>query len=159
MDTIKYLLLLSKSYIYILVVSFFTNTGAFEPILRSCPWLPIVGNHEYYSGEELARYLDSTFETYNDTTETALGGLLAVASFYGPSSAAAAGGSDGGAAGGRGAAPSDSSKVPSGTSRFFSVDYGNVHLIATDMNGYYGLDPCGQSCLVRNFNLLFPNTW
>ena len=158
LDTIKYLLLLSKSYIYILVFSFFTNTGAFEPILRSCPWLPIVGNHEYYSGEELARYLDSTFETYNDTTETALGGLLAVASFYGPSSAAAAGGSDGGAAGGRGAAPSDSSKVPSGTSRFFSVDYGNVHLIATDMNGYYGLDPCGQSCLVRNFNLLFPNS-
>ena len=49
----------------------------------------IVGNHEYYSGEELSRYLDSTFENYNDTmdtmdtTESALGGLLATASFYG----------------------------------------------------------------------------
>ena len=119
--------------------------SAFEPVLRKCPWMPIVGNHEYYDGEELARYLDSTFQTYNDTTETALGGLLAVASFYGPSSSSSFSSGTSNAT-----APSeddDSQKVPSGTSRFFSVDYGNVHLIATDMNGYYGLDPCGQSCL------------
>ena len=114
--------------------------SAFQPILKSCPWLPIVGNHEYYSGEELSRYLDSTFENYNDTmdtTESALGGLLATASFYGAAKRNAS-----------------SSTIPSGTSRFFSVDYGRVHLIATDMNGYYGVDPCGKPCLQAQIDWL-----
>ena len=37
--------------------------NAFQPTLASCPWFPVVGNHEY-SGMELARYLNSTWEQW-----------------------------------------------------------------------------------------------
>jgi hypothetical protein len=39
----------------------------YQPVLSRCPWFPTVGNHEYYSGEELARYLDSTWEKWNSS--------------------------------------------------------------------------------------------
>merc|ERR1712176_371504 len=35
---------------------------------------------------------------------------------------------------------------PSNTSRYFSLDFGLVHLVALDMNMYYGDDPCGEPC-------------
>ena len=37
--------------------------NAFQPILSECPWMPVVGNHEY-SGMQLARYLNSTWEKW-----------------------------------------------------------------------------------------------
>ena len=37
--------------------------------------------------------------------------------------------------------------VASHTSRFYSVDIGLIHLVALDLNGYYGCDPCGQPCI------------
>eukprot|EP00041_Stephanoeca_diplocostata_P041521 m.8228 g.8228 ORF g.8228 m.8228 type:complete len:350 (+) comp6141_c0_seq2:1542-2591(+) len=36
--------------------------------------------------------------------------------------------------------------TPSNTSRYFSVDFGLVHLVALDFNMYYGDDPCGMPC-------------
>eukprot|EP00662_Eupelagonemidae_sp_cell21_P030299 gene30299-30694_t len=34
--------------------------NAFQKTIASCPWMPVVGNHEYYAGAKLGRYLDST---------------------------------------------------------------------------------------------------
>ena len=33
---------------------------AFEPILTKVPWLPVIGNHEYYDGSSLYRYVNQT---------------------------------------------------------------------------------------------------
>lgn len=33
---------------------------AFEPILSKVPWLPVIGNHEYYDGTSLYRYVNQT---------------------------------------------------------------------------------------------------
>lgn len=30
--------------------------------------------------------------------------------------------------------------------RYFSADFGLVHLVAIDLNFYYGVDPCGDPC-------------
>ena len=106
---------------------------AYQRILSRCPWMPIVGNHEYYSNEQLSRYMDSTWENWNDiskedkpknmdtmdTATSALGALLSKAAFAG--------------AGSQG-------PVPSGTSRWFSTDIGLVHLVALDLNLYFGTD-------------------
>ena len=94
----------------------------YQPIVTQCPWMPIVGNHEYYSGEYLSRFLDQNAASYADATTTkvaadgvtdtaasALGALLSKATWHGASVGGA---------------------VPSNTSRWFSVDYGLVHLIA-----------------------------
>merc|ERR1719261_1065440 len=37
---------------------------AFQDVLANTPWMPIVGNHEYYGGSELGRFLDQTFEKW-----------------------------------------------------------------------------------------------
>ena len=44
-----------------------TVNNRYQPVLSRCPWFPTVGNHEYYSGEELSRYLDSTWEKWNSS--------------------------------------------------------------------------------------------
>lgn len=36
--------------------------------------------------------------------------------------------------------------TPSHTSRFFSIDFGLVHVVALDLNVYFGVDPCGDAC-------------
>ena len=36
--------------------------SAFQPVLASVPWMPVVGNHEYASGAKLGRFLDQNFE-------------------------------------------------------------------------------------------------
>eukprot|EP00040_Diaphanoeca_grandis_P030384 m.179559 g.179559 ORF g.179559 m.179559 type:complete len:727 (-) comp31979_c1_seq1:166-2346(-) len=111
---------------------------AYQPVLSQCPWMPIVGNHEYYSGTELSRYLDSTWEGWGTipggpSKSTSLGFLLGVGTHHG----AATQGS-----------------TPSNTSRYFSVDFGLVHLIALDFNVYYGDDPCGQPCMDAQLKFL-----
>ena len=87
--------------------------NAFQPIIANVPWVPVVGNHEFYSSAELNRYLDQTWETYGDipdddanititdTATSALGSFLSKGNFY----AAAA---------------------QSNTSRYFSLDIGLV---------------------------------
>lgn len=106
--------------------------NAYQAILARCPWMPIVGNHEYYSSEYLSRYMDSTWQNWGDvdgtngarqhatsTATSALGALLSRATFAGAGISGA---------------------VPSGTSRWFSLDIGLVHLIALDLNVYFGTD-------------------
>jgi hypothetical protein len=33
---------------------------AYQPIISQVPWLPVVGNHEFYDGDLLNRYLNQT---------------------------------------------------------------------------------------------------
>ena len=111
---------------------------AYEEILTQVPWLPVVGNHEFYDGDELRRYLNQTdgsvvaFPASNplvagaaSTAESALGRLLATGNHHGL-------GTHGG--------------TPSGTSRWYSADFGLVHLVGLDLNMYNGVDTCGETC-------------
>lgn len=117
--------------------------NAFQGVLASCPWVPIIGNHEGNDGDGTYRYLNMTFgETLGDdsdaadgsggdtvslavfpgfeaagvqsTATTALGDLLSKSTLLG--------------------AASSRSGVPSGTSRWFSVNVGLVHIAAIDLN-------------------------
>jgi len=112
--------------------------NAFQETIANCPWLPNVGNHEYYAGEELARYLDGTWQKWGpiaggdgtavpaaSTASSALGAFLTTSAHHGPGTLGS---------------------HPSNTSRYFSVDLGLVHLIALDLNMYFGVDPCGSPC-------------
>eukprot|EP01064_Diplonema_japonicum_P020458 TRINITY_DN2991_c1_g1_i2.p1 TRINITY_DN2991_c1_g1~~TRINITY_DN2991_c1_g1_i2.p1 ORF type:complete len:756 (+),score=271.88 TRINITY_DN2991_c1_g1_i2:58-2268(+) len=138
--------------------------NGFQPTLSSCPWLPNVGNHEYYSGAELNRYLDSTWqkwgplpatdqtaaaakETQNTTTTTTTNNKVNKENnrrYNGSSSATSALGYLLSAGNHHGVGVHGA--LPSNTSRYFSVNYGKVHLVALDLNGYYGTDPCGAPC-------------
>ena len=98
---------------------------AWQRTLANCPWLPVVGNHEYYDGEELARYLEQMWggRTWpggvhdghggRSTATHALGALLSRGNHHG--------------VGVHGSSPSN-------TSRFFSADFGLIHFIALDLN-------------------------
>ena len=117
----------------------------YEPLLTRVPWVPIIGNHEFYDGDELRRYLNQTDgvvvaqgkqqqkhtsslqKTHGgvSTATSALGSLLSLSSFH-------SGGLHSG--------------VPSNTSRFFSVDLGLIHFVALDLNIYNGVDNCGKDC-------------
>jgi len=106
--------------------------SAYQPLLANTPWMPVVGNHEYYSGALLERFLNQTWggHTWNShggvsTATSALGALLSRGNHH--------------AAGLHGSTPSN-------TSRYFSVDFGLIHLVALDLNMYYGTDNCGQAC-------------
>lgn len=112
--------------------------SAYEKVISEVPWLPVVGNHEFYDGERLRRYLNQTegsvlahppshpfVATAHSTADTALGAILSRGNHHGA-------GSHGG--------------VPSGTSRFYSVDFGLVHFIALDLNMYNAVDDCGEEC-------------
>eukprot|EP01060_Flectonema_neradi_P004670 TRINITY_DN13049_c0_g1_i1.p1 TRINITY_DN13049_c0_g1~~TRINITY_DN13049_c0_g1_i1.p1 ORF type:complete len:686 (+),score=141.28 TRINITY_DN13049_c0_g1_i1:34-2091(+) len=102
--------------------------NGFQPVLSQCSWLPNVGNHEFYDGADIQRYLDSTWEQYQlprSTATSALGYLLSTASHNGAGL---------------------QSSTPSGTSRYFSVDIGLFHFIALDLNIYYNTDVCGDPC-------------
>lgn len=37
-----------------------TMLEAYQKVIASVPWLPVVGNHEFYDGDKLARYLNQT---------------------------------------------------------------------------------------------------
>jgi hypothetical protein len=146
--------------------------AGYQPVLSQCPWLPIVGNHEFFE-TQISRYLNSTWQgwgpipggdvpgsragagagasagastsastskegqrvdhhqsrissdDHNGKSSSALGSLLSIGNHH--------------AAGTHGSTPSHSS-------RYFSTDFGLVHLIALDFNLYYGEDPCGEPC-------------
>ena len=85
-----------------------------------------MGNHEY-SGTYLSRYLNQTWEGWEPLpgTDSALHNLLNMGNAHGSAAHGA---------------------TPSNSSRYFSSDFGLVHLIALDFNIYYGLDPCGTPC-------------
>lgn len=90
--------------------------NAFQPTLATCPWLPIIGNHEGNDGDGTNRYANMTYgvsdvdSMVSDTTRP-LTELLSKSTLVGASSTG----------------------VPSGNSRFFSADLGLVHWIALDL--------------------------
>ena len=107
---------------------------AFQGVLASCPWLPVIGNHESTMGEGKDkvdattehRYLNQTWGvifgqdgaesetgTARTTATTSLGHLITRGSFYG----AAAHGA-----------------VPSRTSQWYSVDLGLIHFVILDLD-------------------------
>lgn len=107
--------------------------------------LAAVGNHEYYSGTNLSRYLDATWQRwgpslngsgsghnsgegqqYATTATSAIGTFLSVGAHHGPGT--------------------HSKTLPSNTSRYFSLDFGLVHLVALSLNGYNDVDPCTDEC-------------
>jgi hypothetical protein len=148
---------------------------AFSKTIANVPWMPIIGNHEFYAGAKLKRYLDQTWEEWGpipggngprsgsnssnssgspaytastplhsvkgtsfeahadditkDTVTTAtspLGALLSAGNHHGLGL---------------------TGSVPSKSSRYFSVDFGLLHLVSIDLNLYYGTDDCGESCI------------
>ena len=135
---------------------------AFEQTLANSMWMPIVGNHEFYAGTNLTRYLDSTWQkwgpipggewepasptnSHNDQSAATVGDdgdsrVTAAAALDGATSATSALGAFLSAGNHHG--PAAHGSVPSGTSRWFSVDFGLTHLVALSLNSYNGLDLC-----------------
>jgi len=124
--------------------------AAYQEIIAEVPWLPVMGNHEFYDGDVLlSRYLNQTagdvtaypnktsgdvvayppshplVATGHSTATSALGSILSRGNHHG--------------AGSHG-------HVPSGTSRFYSVDFGLIHFVALDLNIYNAEDDCGEPC-------------
>ena len=118
---------------------------AFEATLAHVPWMPIVGNHEFYADAQLRRYLDQTWEKWGPLKEaTAKSGWAKHIAAEGESNAQ----SHIGALLGTGThhAAGLHGTVPSNTSRYFSVNFGLVHLIGLSLNGYNGVDTCTTTC-------------
>jgi hypothetical protein len=116
---------------------------AFEQVLGNAPWMPIVGNHEFYAGTNLTRYLDSTWDEWGPLESTAeqewgedgLSGATSATSALGAMLSA-----------GNHHGPGVHASVPSKTSRYFSVDFGLTHLVGLSLNGYNGVDLCTTKC-------------
>ena len=91
--------------------------NAMQPLLSVCPWIPVIGNHEVEDGDNQTRYLSQTWgeayanplESSSSTATSALGHLLAKGSFL---------------------AQGYHGTTPSGTSEYFSVDVGLIHIAA-----------------------------
>ena len=91
--------------------------NAMQPLLSVCPWVPVIGNHEVEDGDDQTRYLTQTWgEAYanplansTSTATSALGHLLSKGSFL---------------------AQGFHGTTPSGTSEYFSVDVGLIHIAA-----------------------------
>jgi hypothetical protein len=116
--------------------------NAFQPIISSVPWIPVLGNHEMY-GDSVAdngeRYFNQTWgvvignepsdvyypasSSINDgschNTQTPLNSMLAYSTRLGTAHHGAR------------ASP------PSNTSRYYSADIGLIHFVALDLNVYY----------------------
>jgi predicted phosphodiesterase len=96
--------------------------NAFQPVLASCPWLPVIGNHESTSGaghdkvDESAEehYLNQTWGVVMDSTaDSGLGHLLTKATAF---------------------SAGDHGKSPSRTSQWASVDIGLIHFAVLDLD-------------------------
>ena len=65
--------------------------NALQPLLATCPWIPIIGNHEGADGDHTHRYLNQTWgEAYanplrgsTSTATSALGHILTKGTFLG----------------------------------------------------------------------------
>jgi hypothetical protein len=134
---------------------------AFESVIANVPWMPIVGNHEFYSGTKLSRFLDQNWQKwgplpFNNTRGVAAPAPDPVGNAHmlneGRTSATTAlgaflsAGNHHAAATSVGSEDTYSESVPSHTSRYFSADFGLVHLVALSLNGYNGVDTCTTEC-------------
>jgi len=97
--------------------------NAFQDVIASCPWLPVIGNHESTLGANSDRVDSSTEERYLNqswglvspasTASSGLGHLLTKGTMLGPGSHGAA---------------------PSRTSQWASVDVGLIHFVIVDLD-------------------------
>ena len=115
--------------------------NAYSEILSRFPWMPIIGNHEFYDNEFFHRYLNQTYGVIYDsqfkkensdklldsykwdksvrertTATSSLGYFQSLGLSY---------------------SLSMHGSFPSGTSRYYSTDLGLIHLIGIDTNIYY----------------------
>lgn len=107
--------------------------SVFSPTLSSCPWVPVIGNHEASDGDHFKRYLNMTWgeamgkednepkSVFRSTAESKLGELLTRTTFLGAGIHTGYQGNGG---------------VPSNTSRYFSVNVGKLHIAALDLNNF-----------------------
>ena len=107
------------------------------PATATCPWVPVIGNHESSDGDHYNRFLNQTWgEAYanpalvSSTADTALGHLLSKGTLFGASTGVL----DSGDHGNGNATTAGNDSAPSGTSRYFSVDIGLVHMVGLDLN-------------------------
>jgi len=98
--------------------------NVFQPVLQSCPWMPIIGNHESSDGDHYKHYEQIAMGEMigeqegtgiSSTADTALGQHLSLGSLYG--------------AGSHGA-------VPSNTSRYTSTNIGMLHIAGIDLMNF-----------------------
>jgi 3',5'-cyclic AMP phosphodiesterase CpdA len=120
---------------------------AFQDVLARVPWMAILGNHEYAAGAKLGRYLDQNFQGWGPIAGANLTAAdrAALAEMRVVSTATSALGAFV-STGTHHAAGLHGGEAPSGSSRYFSVDFGLIHFVALDLNVYYGGDPCGDPC-------------
>lgn len=111
--------------------------NVFQPVLRGCPWVPVIGNHEMVdrTNKVLGRYTAMTrgevvghgASDGRSTATIALGQHLALGNFY--------------AAGSHGT-------IPSNTSRYYSVNLGLIHIAAMDLMSFWPDWPKGDPAQV-----------
>eukprot|EP01047_Picozoa_sp_COSAG01_P042213 COSAG01_NODE_3672_length_5809_cov_4.250263_3_plen_550_part_00 len=114
--------------------------NAYQPILTQVPWMPIVGNHEYYDGGHFMRFLTQMGGVTMGQTHSSDHVDHTHSEWQSPSHHRHSATSSLGlllAAGGALGLGSHGATVPSNTSRFFSVDVGLFHLVAIDQNIYW----------------------
>jgi hypothetical protein len=89
--------------------------NAMQPLLAVCPWVPIIGNHESSDGDGSFRYLNQTFGMVfaNPLNGSASSATTALSHFLTKGSYLA---------------PGLHGTTPSGTSSYFSVDIGLIHI-------------------------------
>ena len=93
--------------------------NVYQSTLSQCPWIPIIGNHEANDGDHYERYINMTFgetlgtDDIRSTATSALGDFLSKATLFGLGF---------------------NSKVPSKTSRYFSLTLGLIHIVGLDLN-------------------------
>jgi hypothetical protein len=102
--------------------------NAFSKLLANLPWVPTLGNHEFYGDLNAAeRYANMTYDHDDpDTCTHAHNVRSPVNALIARGSALSMGSHGGGKLG-----------TPSMSSRYYSVDFGLVHLVSLDLNVYY----------------------
>jgi len=105
--------------------------NSMQRLFTRIPWIPVLGNHEYYDGDEETRYLNLTaggrdFSVEVHSQASHMNAFLATSTaFSGLSQSMKS--HQGELTGG----------VPSGTSRYYSSNVGVVHFVSLDFNAYY----------------------
>lgn len=94
--------------------------NAFQPTIESCPWVPIIGNHEYAAADPDAERFTNMAKgvmigeegvRHASTADSALGYHLSLGTLLGAGLHSA---------------------VPSGTSKYTSTDIGLIHVVAVE---------------------------